>query len=224
MLKEFIVSFFCLLIVLVLAAPVFSQEPGQGDAPPADMNAPEAPQQPVVPKQDVTIELKDNLLSVELINAEFGKALRSIAAKAGFKVEIKSDSSGKKLSTKFSDVDIESGITRLFTIVKEKNYLMHYDTKGAISLIEVGSSAVRRPVAGTRPQILSGPQVKRETSDERSLRRGRLRARSRPSTQLQQQTPQDSNQLQQQPPQDSQEFMPQAPVDEIREAPEEDVQ
>jgi hypothetical protein len=83
------------------------------------------------------IEVANNLLSVELIDAEFGNVMNSIAKETGFKVEIDNDVSRKQLTTKFSGIDLERGIVRLLTLMREKNYLIHYDTKGMLNKIEI---------------------------------------------------------------------------------------
>lgn len=97
----------------------------------------EQTQQPAAPREVLAIEVKDDLLSVELENAEFGKVLRQIGEKKGFKVEVKGDVAYRKLSTTFRNVDLERGVQRLLTLVQEKNYSFHFDSAGALNFVDV---------------------------------------------------------------------------------------
>lgn len=106
----------------------------------------------------MSIEVKEDLLTVDLLNADFGKVLKEIGSKKGFKVEINREVSQKKITTKFRDIDLERGILRLLTLMKEKNYTIHYDSAGAVSFVDVfGASAPAAPAKtqtpATRPQI-----------------------------------------------------------------------
>jgi len=93
--------------------------------PPQDMqqNTPkdETAPQPEVPQQIATIMVENNRLSVEFSNKNFGEILQAIGQKAGFRVEGSSSVFSKKVTTKFTDLDIDKGIIRLFSIVKETN-------------------------------------------------------------------------------------------------------
>lgn len=83
------------------------------------------------------VALKDNLLSVQLQDAEFGTVMKDIANKAGFQVDISLIVYNRKLSTTFNDVEIMKGILRLLTLIGEKNYSIYYDEKGAVSRLEI---------------------------------------------------------------------------------------
>jgi hypothetical protein len=96
------------------------------------------------------IEVKENLLNVEIENADFGSVIRSIADRAKFRIEGSAGSFARKLTTKFSDVEIERGISRLFSLAKESNYFIHYHADGTISKIQIfpagaGTSAAPGP-------------------------------------------------------------------------------
>jgi len=93
--------------------------------------------QPEVPKHIVDVALKNDRLSVDLVNANLGETIRSIAQKAGFSIEGNSSAFSKKMTTKFNDLEVDIGIIRLFSLVKESNYLINYDTKGSISKLKV---------------------------------------------------------------------------------------
>jgi hypothetical protein len=103
----------------------------------------EVPSSPPVepPKQKMNIEVKDNLLSVDLLDVEFGSVMKSIGEKVNFKVEITGNVLFKKISTNFKDMHIERGILRLISLTREKNYFMYYDSKGLLSKLEMGGSS-----------------------------------------------------------------------------------
>lgn len=147
-----------MLIVPVLIESAFSQTPAQKNTPGSVVN--EITPEVVVPKRVSNVEVTDNLLSVELVDAEFGVVMNSISQKSDIKVEIVGDTYNRKLTTKFSGMELERGILRLLTLVKEKNYLIHYDAKGLVSRIEVYGGA---PAAAStsRPQTTVRPQVQR---------------------------------------------------------------
>jgi hypothetical protein len=147
---RFLAFFLCLLFAFFSAAAESAQEPARG-VPDDDDEEAVQPAQPEPPKQTLIIEVKDDLLSVELANVDFGTVIRQIAGKAGFKVEGSGEVFSRKLNTKFTNVGIERGIVRLLTLVKETNYTLHYDTQGAISRLELfPASSVAAP-SGTRP-------------------------------------------------------------------------
>lgn len=149
----------CLLLVLAAASPALAAKQSQ-PAPDEDIEDVE-PAQPEPPKQVMKIEVRDNVLDVELENVDFGSAIRSIADKAKFKVEGSGAVFGKKLNTKFSDIEIERGVTRLLTLVKESNYMIHYDTKGAISKLEIFTAGPGSPpTPGTRQAPVMQPPVR----------------------------------------------------------------
>ncbi len=86
------------------------------------------------------VEFKNGLLSVELVDAGFGEVMQKSSEKSGIKVEITGSVYAKTLTTSFSGVDLERGIARLLSFVKEKNYMIRYDAKGTVSKVEVYSS------------------------------------------------------------------------------------
>jgi hypothetical protein len=86
------------------------------------------------------VEVKNGSLSVELVDAGFGEVMNAIAEKSGIKVEIIGGVYAKTVTTSFAGLDLERGIVRLLSLVKEKNYMMRYDAKGMVSKVEVYSS------------------------------------------------------------------------------------
>ena len=144
---------FCIVTVIVVSG-VHGQIVQQETEPGGDQSQPEV-------KQKISfINIQNNNLSVELVDAEFGAVLQSIAQKSGFRVVIGGNAFNKKVSTKFDDMELERGLMRLFNLIREKNYAIKYDSKGKLDLIEVfaGTASSSAP-AGMQPQI--GPQMQR---------------------------------------------------------------
>ena len=155
--KVLIVIVICALTIIGTAGLTFSQIP-QPEVLPADTG--DVQPQPEAPKQIFNVKVENDLLSVELLDADFGTVINSIAEKSGFKVEMTGDVSARKITTKFNDVEIERGVLRLLTLIKEKNYMAHYNSKGMLSKLEVYGSG---PVTTTRPSrpVAVRPQIQR---------------------------------------------------------------
>ena len=154
--KILIASIICTLTIIGTAGLTFSQIPLQEAVPPADTD--DVQPQLKVPEQLFNVKVENDLLSVELMDADFGTVINSIAEKAGFKVEMTGDVLSRKITTKFDNIDIERGVLRLLTLIKEKNYMSHYDTKGMLSKLEIygsGATTMTRPSMPlpVRPQI-----------------------------------------------------------------------
>ena len=130
----FIILFYS-LIIITGGGSANAQKPPQNTQ--TVTPTPEVVPQPEIPKQISTVIVENNRLSVEFVNVSFGEILQSIGQKAGFRVEGFNKVLSKKVTTKFSDLDIDTGIIRLFSLVKESNYLINYDPKGSISRLKV---------------------------------------------------------------------------------------
>ena len=151
----------CLLLALAAAVSASAAQQHPADPDEADEEETAEPAEPEPPKQVMHIEVKDHLLTVEIENTDFGTVIRAIAEKANFKVQGSGAAFGKKLNTKFSDIEIERGVSRLLTLVKESNYLVHYDTKGDIRALEIYASTPGSPaVSGFRPPTGVQPIVR----------------------------------------------------------------
>lgn len=133
--KIVLIIFLYSLIMTTGGGYAYAQKPPQNTQP-VPQTA-EVATMPEPPKQISTVILEDNHLSVEFVNVSLGEILQAIAKKAGFRVEGYSNVLNRKVTTKFSDLDIDSGIIRLFSLVKETNYLINYDSKGSISRLKV---------------------------------------------------------------------------------------
>jgi len=153
MADRFSLSVLCLLLVFFATVQAADQKapqmPGSVSAPSVEESQ-ETPPEP--PKSVLTVEIKNDLLSVELENVSFGTAIKAVADKAGFKIEGAGEVFNRKMNTRFSDIEVERGVLRLLSLVKETNYMLHYDTKGQINKLEIfGISSVSTPGATTRP-------------------------------------------------------------------------
>lgn len=131
---------FWMIFILILAGYPFTQTLSQDVVP--EEGTGEMQDVPKIPKHFSNIIIKNNLLTVELVNAAFGEVLNEIAQESGFRVYIKNDDYGKQVTTKFVDIDIERGIVRLLSLIREKNYLFHYNTKGMLSKVEIHGGKV----------------------------------------------------------------------------------
>ncbi len=153
-LSKRLINIFLTLTFLTCLLPVF---PVQAQ-PPA---TPAMPQDiPVEPVKPVTkIDVKDGLLSVELLNAEFGSVIKEIAEKAKFRVEISGNVASKKISVSFNDIDTERGIRRLLTILKEKDFTISYNTEGLIDKMEIFGGVNIKPAMTPqkKPQTMQRP-------------------------------------------------------------------
>jgi len=133
--KLILITLLYSLIIITGGGSAYAQTPPQNTQ--LVTQTPEVAPPPEIPKQISTIIVENNSLSVEFVNVSFGEILQSIGKKAGFRVEGFSKVFNIKVTTKFNDLDIDSGIIRLFSLVKESNYLINYDTKGSISKLKV---------------------------------------------------------------------------------------
>jgi len=162
---RFSLSFLCLGLAFFAAMPASAQKAPQVSKTEAAPSAQEdqAPQ-PEPPKSVLNVEIKNDLLSVELENINFGAAIKAVADKAGFKIEGTGEVFSRKLNTRFTDIEVERGVLRLLTLVKESNFTLHYDIKGLISKLEIfGISTEKAPSAAAKQPLRPAPPV-RQTS------------------------------------------------------------
>lgn len=154
--KILITLLFLLFIIIIGGGSAYAQIPPQDIQQDTVTEETEVTgPQPEVPRRTVNIALKDDRLSVDLVNATFGDIIQEIARKAAFSIEGYSSVFSKTITTKFDALEVDRGIIRLFSLVKEKNYLINYDTKGAILKLEIyGTEA-----AGSIPKTPARPQV-----------------------------------------------------------------
>jgi len=145
-----------ILLALLLSVLVIGGGPAYAQEPPDEGTQEEAPEseataQPEIPKHISTVMVEGNRLSVEFANVSFGEILRSISQKAGFQIEGSSPVFSKQITTKFTDLDLDKGIIRLFSLVKENNYFISYDAKGAIALVKIPTAKAGGKTYSTAP-------------------------------------------------------------------------
>ncbi|MDP2157021.1 MAG: hypothetical protein Q8K68_04860 [Nitrospirota bacterium] len=163
MFDRFSLALFCLLAVFFAEMPASGQKiPQVPGAVSGAETAPASPEvqepQPEPPKSVLNVELRNDLLSVELENVDFGTAIRAVADKAGFKIEGTGDVFSRKLNTRFTDIEVERGVIRLLSLVQESNYMLNYNTKGLISKLEIfGISSGKAPSVTTRQPLRPTP-------------------------------------------------------------------
>jgi hypothetical protein len=138
--KIVIITLLFSLFLMRWVGPAYTQEP-QEDTQQDNPEAEAAPQ-PEVPKHISTIMIEDSRLSVEFVDVTFGEILRAISQKAGFQVEGSSPAFSKQVTTKFNDLDLDKGIVRLFSLVKESNYIINYDTNGSIAKLKMPTAGL----------------------------------------------------------------------------------
>lgn len=89
-----------------------------------------------------SVKVNRGRLTVKATNASFGRLMNDIAKNAGFELSISSDVASRKLSTDFSDLDLERGIQRLMGLIRHRNFFMFYGRDGNIKKIEIYGSSV----------------------------------------------------------------------------------
>ena len=162
MAKRLSLLFLCLLPAFVAAMPASAQRTPQAPAPVAAPSVQEDQEaKPEPPKSVLNVEVKNDLLSVELENVDFGTVIRAVADKAAFTIAGTGEVFSRKLNTRFMDLDIERGVLRLLSLVRESNYMLHYDTKGLISKLEIfGMGSGKAPSVGTRQPLRPTPALR----------------------------------------------------------------
>ncbi len=152
--KIILIALLYSLIIITGGGSAYAQKPPQNTqlvTPTPEEAAP----QPEIPKHTSTVIVENNRLSVEFVNVSFGEILQAISNKAGFEVEGSSKVLSRIVTTKFTDLDIDIGIIRLFSLVKESNYLINYDTNGSISKLKVYDISTSTGAVGSVPPAAS---------------------------------------------------------------------
>jgi hypothetical protein len=132
-------------------------QPQPATAGPAVAAPPQAQPQPQPETaKESSIEVKDGKLSVDVTNADLGSVMNQIGAKMNVPVQVNGAVFSRKITTKFSGLDIDRGIERLLTLAKENNYLIRYNEKGGLSGIELYADNPA-PSSGQRVPGLMSP-------------------------------------------------------------------
>lgn len=152
-----------ILLALLLSLLILGGGPAYGQEPPEDAqedtSEAEAAPQPEAPKQIATVIIDNNRLSVEFVDVSFGEILRSISQKAGFRLEGSSPAFNKKITTKFNDLDMDTGLIRLFSMVKESNYFISYNAKGAIAELKIPTPGISAKASSSSMGTPGGAQT-----------------------------------------------------------------
>ncbi|TAN43553.1 MAG: hypothetical protein EPN25_00235 [Nitrospirae bacterium] len=140
-----------------MAGTAFSEGPLQEKMP-----APETAETSPAPVQKkVRIEVREGLVGVDLQNADLSSVMKELGAKAGIKVSMGGTAPQKKITTRFSGLELDRAISRLMTLINEKNYTITYDAQGRPNSVEVyaGSPEAASPAKmHARPEVLRSPQ------------------------------------------------------------------
>jgi len=147
--------FFLTLALICLLAVALAEAQAPVQISPQTLEIPVETVKPVI-----NVEVENGIMGVEISDAEFGEVIKEIAGKAKFKVEIASDVASKKISTNFKGVDIERGIRRLLTIIKEKDYTISYNSEGFIDKLEIYGGGNSKPAVSPppkKPQVTQRP-------------------------------------------------------------------
>lgn len=128
------------------------------------------------------VSVQNNRLSVKLVDAQFGSVIDRVAKQSGFAAVISSNASQKKISTKFQDIELEKGIVRLLKLVREKNYLIHYDTKGMVSKLEIYEGISASSVTPQQKRPAGSADKRRKYNPPKSRRPVVRRPPVRPAT------------------------------------------
>jgi hypothetical protein len=123
-------------------------------AAPAEVGAEAAEDTAEAPKlpEGLHVTLEDGLLSVNAKDQTFGAVIAAIANAAGFDVALSNDVFEAKLSTRFTNTDLERGILRLLSLIDQRNYSIDYGPEGEIKTLEVFGDLSRgqRTLSGSR--------------------------------------------------------------------------
>jgi hypothetical protein len=119
---------------------------------------------PGTPPPSSAVRVEDGRLSVQAEDAPFGTLMNEISREAGFTVELSRDVAGKTVSTTFTNMQLERGIRRLFTLIGHKNYFIHYAPDGSISLLEVKGATSSGPARSTPPHTRTPRRTPRPRS------------------------------------------------------------
>ena len=158
---KILISLLSVLFIITGGGTGYTQTPPQ----PAQLDTPlhNTALEQKIPRQHSTVMLENNHLSVDFDNVTIGEILQAVSQKAGFKVQGGSAALGIKVKTKFTDLELEEGIKRLFSLVQESNYLINYDAKGRISKIIIfapgtAGSSTQTPASPATRRVVPGPR------------------------------------------------------------------
>lgn len=159
------------VLTLALIAGGDSRAFGQAQETPPPSSLVNAP----APEPKHLILVEEDLLSIEVKDMELGKLLSEVARKAGFKTDMSAEIAKKKVSTKFIGLQMEKGIARIMTLIREKNFNIYYAPDGKISKVEV----LGGQVAPTHKKTMTTAPAPKRTPLRQALPQQRERYRPR---------------------------------------------
>lgn len=125
----------------------------------------------------ITVEFSDGNINLLAEDRSFGEVLDAMAKTVSFTAKVPSELRSKKISIRMYNAALDRAVTRLFTLVQEKNYKVKFDSSGKITSLEVISGKSLRKLPGmNKPE---NQVVKKR--EARNVRSRRFSPRRRPS-------------------------------------------
>jgi hypothetical protein len=122
----------------------------------------------------ITVEFKDGNINLLAEDRSFGEVLDAMARTVSFTAKVPPELRSKKISIRMYNAALDRAVTRLFTLVQEKNYKVKFDASGKITNLEVISGKSIRKLPGMdKPenQIVKKREARRARSRRFSPRR-----------------------------------------------------
>ncbi len=122
----------------------------------------------------INVELSDGNINLIAEDRSFGEVLDAMAKTVSFTVKVPPELRSRKISIRMYNTDLDRAVTRLFSLVQEKNYKVKFDSSGKITNLEVisGKSLRGLPKAGkAEDQIVKKREARRSKSKRFSPRR-----------------------------------------------------
>jgi type II secretory pathway component GspD/PulD (secretin) len=122
----------------------------------------------------IKVEFEDGNINLLAEDRSFGEVLDAMAKTVSFTVKVPPELRSKKISIRMYNTELDRAVTRLFSLVQEKNYKVKFDSSGKITNLEVisGKSLRRLPKAGkAENEIVKKREARRSKSRRFSPRR-----------------------------------------------------
>ncbi|UCG78353.1 MAG: hypothetical protein JSV21_00510 [Nitrospirota bacterium] len=120
----------------------------------------------------IDVKYTEGRISVIAEDRTFGEVLDAMSREAKFSHKLPPELSSTRISIRMFDSEMDRAVTRLFSLVQEKNYKVKYGPGGEVSVIEVIK-------AGTKSRTAPGTEVSRGSRNdpERSIEQDRTTSR-----------------------------------------------
>ena len=122
----------------------------------------------------IKVELVDGNINLLAEDRTFGEVLDAMAKTVSFTAKVPQELRSRKISIRMYNTNLDRAVTRLFSLVQEKNYKVRFVSSGKITNLEVitGKSLRRLPKAGkAENQIVKKREARRSKSRRFSPRR-----------------------------------------------------